>query len=352
MRLTALTLCFLFGSLLMADQITLKNGDRVSGTVIKKDGDKLTIKNDFMGEVTVPWNAITNVTSDAPLTVVLPTGAQINGKVNTEGNNLEIQTQSRTASSPIGQVTAIRNAAEQARYERLLHPGWGSLWAGYADLGYALARGNARTSTLTSGLNAVRATSNDKTTVFFNQIFASARINGINAATANAARGGISYDHNITPRLFYNLQTTEEYDNFQNLNFRGLVGAGLGFHAIKSERTILDLIVGGDYARESYVNSTRNLGELNGGDDLSYKLSGVTSLVQSFRIYYAPGQDLAFAPGRKQYRMNFDFGVSTKLYKWLSWQATATDKFLNIPVLGRQRNDILLTTGLRATFAQ
>lgn len=338
-------------SAMSADQITLKNGDKISGAVIKKDGDKLTLKNDFMGEITVPWSAITSVNTDAPLTVVLPAGNQVNGKLVTEGDRLAVEGAAQPASAPIGQVTAIRNAAEQARYERLLRPSWLDLWAGYADLGLSLARGNARTSTLTTGVAAVRATKNDQTKVFFNQIYATAQINNVNSATANAARGGVSYDHNINSRLFYNIQGTGEYDNFQNLNFRGVGGAGLGFHAIKTDRTILDLIAGGDYAREIFTTYTRNLGELNGGDDFNYKLSGITSLTQAFRVFYAPAQEQPLT-GRQQYRMNFDLGAATKIYKALSWQVTVSDKFLNTPPIGRKRNDILLTTGLRFTFAQ
>lgn len=346
---------FLFSALVLADQITLKNGDRITGSVVKKDGDKLTIKTDLMGEVTVPWNSITSFSSAEPLTVVLPSGAQVNGKVNIEGNDLQVQGPAKTESAPVAQVPAIRNAVEQAKYERLLHPGWLDLWTGYADLGYALARGNAKTSTLTTGFNAVRATNNDKTTAFFNQILSSATIRGVNAQTANLARGGLSYDHNISSRLFYNVSGTGEYDNFQGLDFRGVIGAGLGFHAIKTDRTILDFLVGGDYAHEAYANGdVRNLAEINGGDDFSYKISGVSSLVQSFRIYYAPGQfsDRPLLTDRAQYRMNFNLGVSTQLYKWLSWQVTAADKFLNVPPPGAIRNDIILSTGVRATFAR
>ena len=50
--------------------------------------------------------------------------------------------------------------------------------------------------------------------------------------------------------------------------------------------------------------------------------------------------------------MNFNLGGATKIFKALSWQVTVTDKFLNTPLPGRKRNDILLTTGLRFTFAQ
>lgn len=35
-----------------ADQITLKNGDRITGTVVKKDGANLIIKSDLFGLIT------------------------------------------------------------------------------------------------------------------------------------------------------------------------------------------------------------------------------------------------------------------------------------------------------------
>jgi hypothetical protein len=34
-----------------ADTLTLKNGDRISGQIIKSDGKKITVKTEFMGTV-------------------------------------------------------------------------------------------------------------------------------------------------------------------------------------------------------------------------------------------------------------------------------------------------------------
>lgn len=341
----ASVLALLFSGFVYGDQVTLKNGDIVSGSVIRKDGDKLYLKSDLLGEVSMPWSAITSVKSDTPLHVVLPSGQGVNGPVTTQGTDLQVHAPQAMVSSPIGQVGAIRNAVEQQRYLRMQNPSWLDLWAGYADLGYALARGNARTTTLTTAFLATRVTKNDKTSVFFNQIHATATVNQINGTTADAARGGISYDHNITPRLFFNVTNTDEYDSFQNLNFRLVAGGGLGYHLIKTERTLLDILGGVDYTHENFSTGlSRNAFEVYGGNDLNYKLSGITSLTQAFRIFDAPSS------GR--YRMNFDIGADTVIHKWLSWQVTATDRYLSEPVFGRKKNDLLLTTGIRVTFAQ
>jgi hypothetical protein len=40
---------------LFADQIVLKNGDRLTGTIEKSDDKALVIKTAFAGEVTVQW---------------------------------------------------------------------------------------------------------------------------------------------------------------------------------------------------------------------------------------------------------------------------------------------------------
>ena len=40
------------------------------------------------------------------------------------------------------------------------------------------------------------------------------------------------------------------------------------------------------------------------------------------------------------------------LKKWLAWHVTASDRFLSNPLPGRQRNDLLLSTGLRLSFAK
>ena len=70
-----------------------------------------------------------------------------------------------------------------------------------------------------------------------------------------------------------------------------------------------------------------------------------TSLTQSFRIF--PNLSRT-----GEYRVNFDLGTVTTIKKWLGWQVTVSDRFLSNPVQGRQRNDLLLSTGFRVSFAR
>src|SRR3982751_5307215 len=69
---------------LFADKVILKNQDRVTGKVVKKDGDKLTFKTDHFGEVAIPWDQIQELQTDEPVTVVSASGTESKAVLNAE----------------------------------------------------------------------------------------------------------------------------------------------------------------------------------------------------------------------------------------------------------------------------
>ena len=67
LQVLALIVIFLCPAALFADQIVLKNGDRLTGTIEKSDDKTLIIKTEFAGEVTVEWPAVQEITSTQAL---------------------------------------------------------------------------------------------------------------------------------------------------------------------------------------------------------------------------------------------------------------------------------------------
>src|ERR1051326_88551 len=123
--LTLLSLSLLSLSVL-ADQVTLKNGDRLSGTIVKTDDEAKTllIKTDLAGDVTIKWDDVTAIVSSQPLHIVLSDGRTLTGTVTTTDGALEVATKDAgTVSAPHDAVKTIRNNAQQAEQERLKHPG-------------------------------------------------------------------------------------------------------------------------------------------------------------------------------------------------------------------------------------
>jgi hypothetical protein len=170
-------------------------------------------------------------------------------------------------------------------------------------------------------------------------------VNGVTSANANAVRGGWSLNEDLKPKLFVSVMNDYEHDAFQSLDLRFVAGGGLGWNAIKNDRVQLGLTGGIDYNRENFTLLSRNSAEANFGDAFAYKLSGITSIHQSLTYF-------ANLSNTGQYRVNFDLGTVTTLKKWLGWQLTASDRFLSNPVFGRQRNDLLLSTGFRVSFGK
>jgi len=346
------TLLFLISIPAFGDQVTMKNGDRLSGAIVKYDGKNLVIKSELAGPVTIPWDAVTVVTSSTPLSVGLKDGQVVVGTVTTADATLQIVTASAgTVSAARESVTYIRSKEEQEAYlaevERYRNPRLIDLWTGGLDMGYATSRGNSSTDTFTLGASAVRATSRDKISVNYTSIFAGNKtVGGRRVTTANAKRGGVSYDLNLSSRTFAFGSVDLETDEFQNLDLRFVPAGGLGYHARKSERTILDFRLGAAANREFFSNGlNRTSAEVLLGEEFMHKFSARSRFLQK----------LVFFPNVSDggnYRMNFDASLATAVRRWFSFQFSVSDRYLSNPLPGRKSNDVLFTTGLRLTFAK
>jgi hypothetical protein len=208
-----LFLALLLSGPLRADQVVLKNGDRVTGAVVKKDGNNLIVKTDQFGAVTVAWDQVASIRTDKPVNVVLADGRKAKATMATAGVVVEVAAQPPISIAP-SDITTLRDDAEQAAFDRLQHPGWAELWAGTAALGLAGTAGNAEALTFTVGVNAARATNTDLTKLYFNAIKASALVNGQHSDTAQAIHAGWAYNHNVRPKLFVGVFNDYDYDNF------------------------------------------------------------------------------------------------------------------------------------------
>jgi len=337
-----------------ADQVTLKNGDRLTGRIVKSDGKSLLLKTDSAGEVTVKWDAVSGIVSSQPLSVQLRNGQVVSGNVTTEDGKFEVATRDRgRVAAPRDNVVAIRNAAEQSDYDRLQHPRITDLWSGLLDTGLSETRGNSALLAFNLAGKAARVSRRNKISLYSNIIYATDNTTPPSRTTANSIQGGARYDFNLKPRLFVFAIADFAYDEFQHLDLRSVLGGGLGYHVIKNENTTFDVFAGGDYDREKFspnppltlTNTTRNVAEVLAGEELSWKLNNRVSLNERFSAF--PNlSDLG------QYRFQFDATAATKLKKWLSWQVTVSDRYLSNPLPGLKSNDELLSTGLRLTFGK
>src|SRR5215469_10408898 len=89
----AIFLCALLVSpIALADQVSLKNGDRLTGTIVKSDGKTLVLHTDYAGDLSLKWDAVEGIQSGEPLHVELQDGKTVSGQVTTSDGKLEIAT--------------------------------------------------------------------------------------------------------------------------------------------------------------------------------------------------------------------------------------------------------------------
>jgi putative salt-induced outer membrane protein len=344
-----------------ADQITLKNGDHLTGTVVKSDGKTLVLHTEFAGDVTLQFAAITQITTDKPLHVALKDGQTVVGPITTSDGKFEVATKAgASVEAPKESVVALRNDADQLAYEKALHPGLLEGWNGGAAVGFSLTRGNSQTENLSLAFNAARATKDDKLSLYTNAVYGTNQL-ATPSTTANTESGGIRYDRNINPRMFGFIAADFSSNALQDLNLRSVGSLGLGYHVIKNDHTTLDLLAGGNFTDENYTETVtvpavgatpaysysskliHNYGALTLGEELTHKLGKSTVVTQ--KLYFYP--DLTQTGN---YRGTFDLGWVTKISKWLGWQNAFNDIYVSNPPEGAKKNDIVLTTGLNFSF--
>jgi putative salt-induced outer membrane protein len=341
-----------------ADQVTLKNGDRLTGTIVKSDAKTLLVKTDLAGDVNVQWDAVTSIVSSQPLHLGLKDGQMVVGTVATADGKFEVTTKTAgEVTAPKDAVVTVRDDDEQKSYDaeidRLKNPRLTDFWTGLLDTGLSVTQGNSSTLSYTLAAKAARQTTRDKISVYTTAVYATDDTTPPNRTTAHAILGGVRGDLDVRDRLFVFGFTDFQYDEFQHLDLRNVLGGGLGYHVIKTENTTFDVFGGGDFEQEYFspnpplvlTSVTRKTGEIVAGEELAMKLNGRTTF----------SEKASFFPNISdtgQYRFQFDANAATKLKSWLSWQVTFGERYISNPLTGLKGNDTLLSTGLRLTFGK
>ena len=346
---TWINVLLVFSASLWADEVKLKNGNQLSGQITRLDEKELTLKTDFAGDIKIRREALASIATAEPVHVTLKDGQHLFGHLQLADAKLEVATKNDgTIQAREGAVMVFRSKPDQDNYwrelERQRNPRLTDLWTANIALGYSQARGNASTNTSTTSAKLLRKTMRDLVDVHFNLLYSNNRSNGQTVPAANAIRGGVKYDYNISTTHYAFGSTDLEFDQFQNLDLRIVPAGGVGRHWIKSKSTIFDTLGGFSLNRESYnTGLTRDSAEFLAGDELSRKLGPIFTLTEKAVAYMG-------VSGSGAVRINGDLTLSARLLKSLSWQFVASDRYISNPLPGRRTNDTLVTTGLRIAF--
>lgn len=318
-----------------ADELTLKNGDRVSGKIVSQTGEAVVIETVYAGTITISSEHIEKIASET-VTANSTTGPAVRETTVAAATVVKPADQKPAAPAP----PPVPKLFSGGRFFGLMDG-----WEGNANIGFSFTSGNTKTTTMSSGIRAVKNGGDDKLTVYARNLWNSNRNSGRQITTQNAVWGGLRYDRDLNDRLFAFGSFDFERDRPKKLNFRSVLGGGIGHHTVKNERTELELIFGGAWNRTWQVGPNTDTPEALAGNTFRHKLHERLKLQQTFTFF----QNFT---DRNEYRFIFDTTVTADITKRIGWQFTIGDRFNNDPVNNSKKNDFLFTTGLRWNFGR
>jgi putative salt-induced outer membrane protein YdiY len=220
-RLLSLATLLAVASPAAADQVTLANGDRITGTVASLAGGTLTMTTPN-GGLKIPWPTVTGLVIDDPIVVTVGTAAPVAVRI-AAGDAAR-----RVVLDPGGPV-------ELAQIAEFTRPMPAVTVEGGANAGWLATGGN-------TDVSAVRLDGDLTVRQLANRYTAAAALNRLKdkgVETADNWNTAVNYDRFLTERLFINGNAIFTNDRFRDLDLRTALGVGLGYQVLQTPRVRL-----------------------------------------------------------------------------------------------------------------
>lgn len=230
-----------------ADTVTLRNGDRISGKVVRKENENLIFKTPYAGEIKIRWLDIAGLQTDDPVQVMLNdetsldatfTPAEEAGKVTLQSGEII-----RTAPIALDKIAYINPSPEVS--------GKGVRFSGRANIGFTATSGNSETENLYVDAEMVARTKENRYTLGATAQKSSEDGN----ETADRSTLYSKYDHFLTEKRYLYANASFVRDEFKDLNLRSVLGAGVGHQFIESKRANLSLEGGLTFVNEDLIEA-------------------------------------------------------------------------------------------------
>ena len=239
-----------------ADEIIMKNGDRLQGKVISMDSGKLVFETPYAGKITVAWDQVERLTSDETLEVNLPDKEVVKGRA-VKGEDGVIILQPETG--PAAQPVALSKVSSMSPPKP--PPSW--TWSGNASGGIDYQTGNTDKQSYNGNLTVGLQKFPHRMTLYGEGYYE--KSNGVE--TENKTLGNFDYNRFLNDKWYLFGNARGQQDKFSNLSFLGTLSAGAGYQFWQSDEKNLNMKLGPAYTAEYYTAPQNFLG---GDDSRSY----------------------------------------------------------------------------------
>lgn len=276
-----LTCLVVLSSPLAADQVVLKNGDRITGKIVTVGDGVLTFKGDQVGQITIAMKDIATFASDSPLEIHLKDGTVLNQPVVaadadrfaiTEGPSLRPQTFS------LADVTSINPPPKPQ-----------PKWTGSISGAVSSTHGNTKAEAVSASVNVVRRSEKDRTTAAadYGRTEQRNRATKEDETTEDWWRARAQYDYFFSKKFFGFGNIRYERDAIADLDRRVVVGGGGGYQWIENARTSFSTNLGlaSLYEKFDNVNDSNSEISLQVGYNLDHRIRDGLRFVHDLTYY-------------------------------------------------------------------
>jgi putative salt-induced outer membrane protein YdiY len=231
----------LFGTA-AADEVHLKNGDRLTGEVKSLEEEKLVLLTSYAGEIIITWSEVASLSTDKPIKVVLTDESVVEGISHPgeeEEMNLLTDKIEEGVSFHLADVKSINPKPPEPALKI----------SARANVGIDVKKGNTDTETYHFDGRFVARTEKNR----YRAAFETDNEKSSGVDTVDNWLGSINYDHFLSEKWFLYGNASFESDEFKDLNLRTFLGIGSGYQFMETSATKLSGEVGFSYANEDYV---------------------------------------------------------------------------------------------------
>jgi putative salt-induced outer membrane protein YdiY len=343
--LAALAAVFVASTAAAQETLTLKNGDRLTGTLVAITGGTWTFKH-AGGELKVPAGDVASYVTTAPVGVRLTDGTILAGTVTAAGDRLQlVGADGRTRAITPADLAAI---GDPSRLEALrpIRIGYFSpfakFWGATVGFGFSNKTGNGRSRGLTGDLQLDRSTPKDRIQLGFGIAQQRATPFPDSALVQTVAKiyGNGRVDVFFSGRAFAFAATTQERDTLQNLDLRSVYNGGLGYQIFALPTTDFRLSLSAGYRRENFhaPDSVSATPIVAAGTALYQKLGPIDF---QWNFDWAPSTE-----NFRDYRILSTASLTTTIVKGLGFRMASRNEFNNNPPGSAKKHDWLLTSAL------
>ena len=358
------------------DVLIFENGDQLTGKLERVAAGNIVFASDMAGEVTISVDKVKELKSGAQF-ALLRKGEKVGkGKTPAPEGTIAVVDGKLTVTPVVDPAVTlpakeVAYLVDQKTFDKELNhkAKWYEGWTGQASGGATLVRATTTETTLTAGLNLLRALpgvpwmpARNRTTVNVNESYGKNTTPGAIPQPAPPAKpipdvttlssifhADAERDEYFSPRFYYLGELSFDHNYSQSLQLQQIYGAGVGWTAIKRARQQLDLKVAAQYESQHFFDATAGvnqnlIGATIGANYLLTIRKGIT-FTQQLDFVPAFNNPHAFSATETD-ALNFP------AYKNFSFTVGSLDSYLNnIPTTEppTQRNSFQFTIG--ATYA-